>query len=233
MMTALSLAAALAACGGEGGELREETERRRQEQAEMEKAGAGGGSAAADTAGEGRLPAFVNDSPAAAAPAPAASDSPPPAEPQAPAGTGQWTASPSEVEHRDGQSVVRGLRVARNEGFDRVVIDFGQGAPISGWRVEYVDRAERCGSGDPVTVAGQGRLRLRLRSAQAHDDAGNPTIRQRETTFNAMAVLREMKMICDFEGEVEIVLGVAKVSPYRVLELQNPSRLVIDVQAGE
>ncbi len=228
------MALALSACGGEGGELREETERRRQEQGEMEKAGATADTAAAPTGEEGRLPAFVNDSPVATpAPAPAASDTPPPAQPQEPAGTGQWTASTSQVERRGGQSIVRGLRFARNDGFDRMVIDFGQGAPIPGWNVEYLDRAERCGSGDAVSVAGQGRLRVRLRTAQAHDDAGAPTVRQREMAFASMGVLRQMKMICDFEGDVEILLGVAKTSPYRVLELQNPSRLVIDVQAGQ
>jgi hypothetical protein len=227
----MMMALALSACGGEGGELREETERRRQEQGEMENAGAGGGDSTAATGEDGRLPAFVSDTPIAApAPAPAASDTPPPAKAQEPAGTGQWTASTSEVERGGGPAVVRGLRVARNDGFDRVVIDLGQGASIPGWKIEYVDRAERCGSGDAVDVAGQGRLSIRLRTAQAHDDAGSPTVRQREMTFNSMGVLRQMKMICDFEGDVEILLGVAKPSPYRVLELQNPSRLVVDVQ---
>jgi hypothetical protein len=228
----MMMALALSACGGEGGELREETERRRQEQGEMEKAG--GGDSTPATGEDGRLPAFVSDTPIAAparVPAPAASDTPPPAKAQEPAGTGQWTASTSEVERGGGgAAVVRGLRVARNDGFDRMVIDFGQGASIPGWKIEYVNRVERCGSGDAVSVAGQARLRIRLRTAQAHDDAGSPTVRQREMTFNGMGVLREMKMICDFEGDVEILLGVAKPSPYRVLELQNPSRLVVDVQ---
>lgn len=221
----MMMALALSACGGEGGELREATERRRQEQGELEKAG---GDTATSKDDDGRLPAFVSDSPIAP-PAPVASDTPPPA--QTPAGTGQWTASTSEVERGGGPAVVRGLRVARNDGFDRVVIDFGQDAAIPGWNIEYVDRPiRRCGSGDVTPVAGDAWLRVRLRTAQAHDDAGNATVRQREMTFNAMSVLREMEMICDFEGDVEIVLGVASPNPYRVLELQNPSRLVIDVQ---
>jgi hypothetical protein len=231
VMATMTIALALSACGGEGGELREETERRRQEQGEMEKAGASGGDTAAATGEDGRLPAFVSDTPVATPdPAVAASDTPPPAKAQEPAGTGQWTASTSEVRRGGGAGVVRGLRFARNEGFDRMVIDFGQGATIPGWNIEYIDRAERCGSGDAVSVAGQGRLRVRLRTAQAHDDAGTPTVRQREMAFNSMGVLREMKMICDFEGDVEILLGVTQPKPYRVLELQNPSRLVIDVQ---
>jgi hypothetical protein len=212
----------LAACEGEGGELKEATERRRAEQDTT-----GGDSAAKDP---GRLPAFVGDSPAPAAadtPAAAVADTAPK---QQPLVTGQWTASATEMKRSGPLGTVRGLRLAQNQGFDRLVIDFGQGATIPGWKVEYVDRpVHQCGSGEPTPIAGDGWLAIRITPAQAHDDAGNATVRQREIPLN-MAVLREMEIVCDFEGEVEVVLGVATPNPYKVLELENPSRLVIDVQ---
>jgi hypothetical protein len=45
-----------------------------------------------------------------------------------------------------------------------------------------------------------------------------------------MPVLREVEMICDFEGQVEIVMGVQTPNPYRVLVEPTPNRLIVDVQ---
>ena len=42
--------------------------------------------------------------------------------------------------------------------------------------------------------------------------------------------LVEMRMVCDFEGQVEWVLGVRSPREFRVLELFDPARLAIDVE---
>jgi len=153
-------------------------------------------------------------------------DAAPPAA-RAPAGSGEWTAGVTEVK-RGGGSTLRAVRAARNEGWDRVVFQF-DGAAVPGYRVGYVDRAEHCGSGDPVQVAGQGRLEVRITPAQAHTEAGQPTMAERQTRL-ALPVLREMKQTCDFEADVTWVLGVASPNRFRVSELTNPARLVVDVQ---
>jgi antitoxin (DNA-binding transcriptional repressor) of toxin-antitoxin stability system len=87
----------------------------------------------------------------------------------------------------------------------------------------------RCGSGDPVSIAGMGRLVVRLEPAQAHDERGNPTVEQREWAPGLPAI-KEMKLVCDFEAQVEWVLGVAATTPYRVLEAAGPARLTLDVR---
>jgi hypothetical protein len=46
-------------------------------------------------------------------------------------------------------------------------------------------------------------------------------------------VLKELKLICDFEGQVEWLLGLAARNGYRVLELTEPPRLVVDVRHRE
>lgn len=234
----MTMALSLAACGGEGGELREATERRR--------AALAAGDSAGDSAAVERpkdeegfeIPAFSGASPGAAAKAdsgaapaaPAPGDTTPPA--AAPAPTPEWTAGTVAVNRSvRGVTVLRDVRVGRNAGFDRVVLEFA-GGEIPGYHVEYVDRPIRkCGSGDTTPVAGDAWLRIRLEPAQAHTDAGAPTVRERERALT-LPVLREMEMICDFEGQVEVVLGVARPNRFRVTEVRSPGppRLAIDVE---
>ena len=93
-------------------------------------------------------------------------------------------------------------------GYDRVVFEFA-GDSVPGYRVEYTTKpVQRCGSGDPVTVAGTGRLIVRFEPAQAHDEHGSLTPTERHRVPGLPAV-RELILICDFEGQVEWVLDVA------------------------
>jgi hypothetical protein len=221
-MTGLLLLPLAAACGDGGGELKDVTARRR---LEMDTTAAAPGDTSPRDTGY-TLPTFITDTPAATAARPdsAAKDT---AKPPAPAS--EWTAGPSEGRHPDATATLRGLRVAQQNGFDRLVLDFGDG-PVPGWRVEYVDRPVRqCGSGQVAPVAGQAWLRIRLSGAQAHDDAGTPTVRQRDLPL-ALPVMKQLVMTCDFEGEVELVLGLAAPWPYKTAELGSPSRLVVDVR---
>ncbi len=116
-------------------------------------------------------------------------------------------------------------------GYDRVVFEFtGGGDSVPGYRVEYTTKpVQRCGSGDPVTVAGTGRLIIRFEPAQAHDEHGNLTPVERHYTPGLPAV-RELTLVCDFEGQVAWMLGIAAPSEYRVSELTGPARLVVDVR---
>jgi len=108
----------------------------------------------------------------------------------------------------------------------------GGGDSVPGYRVEYATKpVQRCGSGDPVAVAGTGRLIVRFEPAQAHDEHGNLTPAERHRAPELPAV-RELTLICDFEGQVAWVLDVAAPSEYRVSELTGPARLVVDVRHG-
>jgi hypothetical protein len=124
---------------------------------------------------------------------------------------------------------LRDVRVGVNQGFDRVVLEF-LGGGVPGYRVEYVDRpVHHCGSGDPVPVAGDAWLAITLRGTQAHTDEGKATVGHRERRLD-MPIVEELEFTCDFEGVVEIVLGVSRPNRYRITELQNPTRLIIDIQ---
>jgi len=125
-------------------------------------------------------------------------------------------------------SFLRGLRVGKHPGRDRLVFEFeGKGLPA--WSIEYLDdEASDCASGDDARVAGAARLQIRFTGTRAHTDAGEPTVAPRRRAVKQKAV-RELLSTCDFEGEVTWVAGLAGTRPYRVVALSNPSRLVIDI----
>jgi len=140
-------------------------------------------------------------------------------------GTAGVTEKKREV---SGVAVLREVRAASHPAFDRVVFEFEGDLP--GYRLEYVDRPVRqCGSGLPLKVAGDGLLLVRLEPASAHTESGEPTVRDRERRTN-LPNMKELKLVCDFEGQVEWVLGLRSPEPYRLSELRNPSRLVLDVK---
>lgn len=141
----------------------------------------------------------------------------------------EWTAGIVDREASGGGvAVLRGVRTGQHADFDRVVFEFEGERP--GYHVEYVDRPVRaCGSGDVVEVAGDGWLEVRMEPASAHTDAGEPTIPFRERRLS-YPVLLELQITCDFEATVTWVLGVGSPNRYQVMELTDPTRLVINVR---
>jgi hypothetical protein len=126
-------------------------------------------------------------------------------------------------------ALLRTIQANAHTDYDRVVLEFtADSAP--GYHVAYADTpARECGSGDVVQVAGEAQLLVRIEPARAHTEDGTPTAVARHAT-PGLTVVREMKLICDFEGQVEWVLGLAAPHPYRVLEPSGAARLVIDVR---
>jgi len=113
-------------------------------------------------------------------------------------------------------------------GFDRVVFTF-EGFHHPTWRARYVNPPiQQCASGNNIPLAGNGFLQLSMDTAQAHTDAGQPTV-ERDRQLNCHN-LKQLVLTCDFEAKVGVALGVSAKTPYRVVELQNPTRLVIDVK---
>lgn len=145
----------------------------------------------------------------------------------------EGTAGITEKENQNvKESVVAAyVRSARHEGFDRVVFEF-LGDQLPSYKIEYIDKPVRaCGSGDVVPFAGDAWLSVRFSGAQAHAPGGDATIPVKDRTQSPnLSVVKDLKMICDFEAEVEWVMGNSAPNRYRVLELSKPTRLVVDIK---
>jgi len=126
-----------------------------------------------------------------------------------------------------GISLLQTIRVGAQDGWDRIVFEFKDTRPAV--EVAYVDKAQTCGKGDDVSLPGTAMLSVRFRQTQAHTDAGASTLPSREITGPGNAILKS-SVICDFEGETGVAMGIKTKAPYKVTMLQNPTRVVIDVK---
>jgi hypothetical protein len=141
-----------------------------------------------------------------------------------------WTTSPSAVQLSAGSlAILRDVRVDAHEGFDRLVFDFGARS-MPNYEVQYVASPQhQCGSGEEVRLEGGAWLSVKLQPAQAHDDAGAATVAERDRA-PALPAVRQLRLTCDFEGQVEWIAGLRSQQGYRVMMLQQPNRLVVDVR---
>jgi hypothetical protein len=120
------------------------------------------------------------------------------------------------------------VRAASHDGFDRIVFEFEDGA-LPGYTVEYITPpATACGSGGDLEVAGGALLQVRFYPANAHTEAGGPTVEFQELTPGLPSIV-EVESACDFEAVVIWAVGLTEESDFAVTELSEPVRLVIDI----
>lgn len=128
----------------------------------------------------------------------------------------------------DGHGVLTAVRTGRHDGYDRMVFEFQEAVP--GYAVRYpTGPLRQCGSGQPILVDEPHTLQIVFRSAAAHEDAGQATVQDRRRA-PSLPVIGTARLTCDFEGEVEWVLGVERRAGFRVLVLESPGRLVVDLR---
>lgn len=119
------------------------------------------------------------------------------------------------------------LRYAAHTDYDRVVFDFTDNRP--GYVIEYVDPPILAdGSGNEVEIDGAAFIQVRFSTAQAHDDAGNATVAELEIMPGLASVL-EIQQTGDFEGYVTWVIGLPEELDFRVLDLEDPTRVAVDI----
>ena len=131
------------------------------------------------------------------------------------------------------QRTIEEILLLSGEGFDRFVVTFRDDAPqLPGYRVRFVDTVADCAA-DPsevsFTTEGTAFLELHLTAANARRDDGTSAIPSRELGGVSDHVLG-LITTCDFEGQITWVFDLAEATSYRLLELRDPTRLVVDVQ---
>ena len=123
----------------------------------------------------------------------------------------------------EGDTSIREVSVGRHAGFDRVVFRSQGGLPS--WRVEYVPRVFKDGSGDPVPLDGAADLQLVFQgTAWTTTPSVQPELAPR------YPALRQVAGAAEFEGTLTFGLGQATRAGVRAYALTGPDRLVVDLK---
>lgn len=121
------------------------------------------------------------------------------------------------------------VRVGTHDGYDRVVFEFEQGTPEL-----TLDRAEppfvQDGSGLPIEVDGDSVLGLVMRGGTKQTDTGTSSYDGSTDISPALPALVHLIEGGDFERQSTWYLGLTGESCVRVLLLDAPPRLVIDIE---
>ena len=127
------------------------------------------------------------------------------------------------------ESTVQRVEAFDGGPFDRMEFTFNDSVPD--YTIEYVEAPIACGSGLPVEVAGAAFLEIRMKPTAAHDEAGVGTITSSDMLLN-LPTLLELKITCDFEGEVVWIAGLSEEVQFRHSFLTSPfpvHLIIIDV----
>ena len=128
-----------------------------------------------------------------------------------------------------GATLLRAVRVAKQDGFERIVFEFSGRLPKH--TVRFESSPARCGSGDPVTPVGGTALVASFSGADAHRFEGEKAIvtvpdRDRRP---GLPFIKQLTQICDFEAEVQWLIGLESRRRFQVSTLASPARVVVDV----
>ncbi|MDK8551483.1 hypothetical protein QP907_04035 [Corynebacterium pseudodiphtheriticum] len=122
------------------------------------------------------------------------------------------------------------VRTGTHQGFDRVVFEFaGVGKP--GWFTHYTDTPAQPGSGFPVEYQGNTALNIAIEGTPAPiDPQKQAQWIDLNASFPGAGSVAEVKLAGAFEAQSKFIIGLDKPRPYSVTRLENPTRVVVDIQ---
>ena len=119
------------------------------------------------------------------------------------------------------------LRTGTHPGYDRLTVEFQNGQPASiELRPQSGTTFTNSPKGDQVMLTGTNGILVLIHGADLHTSYSGST--DIKTGYAALVEVRQLE---DFEGVVQLGLGVSGSTCYRAFILTNPTRLVIDIQA--
>jgi hypothetical protein len=123
-------------------------------------------------------------------------------------------------------ALIDALRTGTHAGYDRLTVEFKNGQPASiELRPQTGTTFTQGASGQVMTLAGTNGILVVIHGADLHTSYSGST--DIKTGYSALAEVRQVE---DFEGVVQLGLGISGPACYQMSILSNPTRLVIDIQ---
>lgn len=130
------------------------------------------------------------------------------------------------------QAQLVAIRIAHNPGFDRLVFELGPstapGTPgIPPYTIETSSSLAGA-SGQPVTIAGSALFGIRIQNASTRSPEGTTTYTGVTDMRPATPLIREVRMVEDFERVMVWGAGLDHLACPQVQTLSGPYRVVLD-----
>jgi hypothetical protein len=121
---------------------------------------------------------------------------------------------------------ISALRTGAHAGYDRVTITFANVQPDLGadFKVQSGTAFTLSPSGMQVSLKGRNGILITIRGADLHTDYSGPI-----DIVTGYSTLAEVRRVQDFEGVLQLGLGINGPACYHAFFLTNPNRLVIDI----
>jgi hypothetical protein len=123
---------------------------------------------------------------------------------------------------------VLAVRVGQHPGYDRIVIEFGNGVPIYSVTRQPNATFTRSPRGDQVTLDGTAGVLIVVHTVTNWTSYSGPTAFRPGYLYLSQALLIE-----NYEGYQQWALGIQGTPALRVFALSSPSRLVVDVAVAD
>jgi len=138
-----------------------------------------------------------------------------------------WTAGSISRIGKEGSAPasLTAVRVAKNKGFDRVVFEFTGDLP--NYKIELTGGPIVATGEDEVKISGQYFAEINFQPLLFPEDENYKYEKIRKAGLN-LPVVSEVQEIEWFEGYRPFAIGLKAKKLYRVQQLTNPTRLVVD-----
>ena len=123
-----------------------------------------------------------------------------------------------------GTSNVTAVRTGEDPSFDRFVLQFDSRVPAYTVKRQAKATFTQGASGQTITLVGSSGVLITLKSTNQSGSYTGPT----DITHPEFTILKEARVVQDFEGTVQWGIGLASPVCMRAFTLSDPARLVID-----
>lgn len=122
------------------------------------------------------------------------------------------------------------IRIGEHDGKDRVVYEFaGEGAP--GYAISYVSAPAQQGSGSAIDMPGSNYLQVMLTGQVLPTMVeGVDEVTPGLVTAQKDSGVEGVYFAGQFEGQGQTVIGLDSQRAYTAFTLENPTRLVVDIE---
>ncbi|MDO4887285.1 MAG: hypothetical protein Q3979_01035 [Actinomycetaceae bacterium] len=128
-----------------------------------------------------------------------------------------------------GHALPRTSRVGVHEGYERVVVEYSGKASDITWHARWTDVAISDGKGDPLDIGGSRFLQISIAGVRdPNEDEAMPQINPGE--LQGTELTKGVHVEYPFEGVHSLFIGTETEVAYKIMVLENPTRIVVDLR---